>query len=445
MKTKYSFLVGVFAVAVLLLGNLSPATTPPASASTLGIIPTSNGNYQQWSTSGAGSAYTLVDESSCNGSTDYVYSTTSGQRESVGISLSSIPNSSIILDISIVPCASYHTSGPSSMSVFYRWNGTNFDSGTYSLGNSTPVDLNPANFYNLGYSKTSTSTLEVGATVFFGNVRLSRIAAVITYVTPQVIWQKCTTQCDIYVMNSDGTNSSNLTSGTSTSDEFDAQWSRDHSKIVFSTTRNGNADIYSMNADGSSVTQLTSDTAFETYGTFSPDGTHIAFSRSVSGKYQIFTMNADGTNVTQVTNNGYNNEEPAYSPDGTKIMYDTDINGAYDIYVMNANGSGATRLTTDSHNDRYPSWSLNGGKVTFASDRDGDEEVFTMNPDGTSQTQLTSNTTYADSDPVFYADGNSIYFASVRDGNPEIYAMSVDGTGQTRVTNDINLDAGPDW
>jgi hypothetical protein len=73
------------------------------------------------------------------------------------------------------------------MNVFYRYNGTNSsDLGSYALSGTTPVALATSTWSSLSLTKTSTSTLEIGAIYTSGTkgARLSRIATQITYGLP---------------------------------------------------------------------------------------------------------------------------------------------------------------------------------------------------------------------------------------------------------------------
>jgi hypothetical protein len=55
------------------------------------------------------------------------------------------------------------------------------------------------------------------------------------------------------------------------------------------------AEIYSMDADGSNQTNLTNETLDDQYSAWSPDGTQIAYTQ-FGNDAEIFVMNADGSN-----------------------------------------------------------------------------------------------------------------------------------------------------
>lgn len=158
------------------------------AATTSALLPTSDGTYLQWTPKSGTTHYTQVDESACNGTTDYVFTTTVGNRDSFGVSLSSVPDAAQITQIDLVPCASKNTSGGSNstMNVFYRFDGVDSaDSGAYSLTGTSPTGKATTTFSGLSAYKGSSSTLEIGAVYSAGNrgVRLGRLAAVVTYTT----------------------------------------------------------------------------------------------------------------------------------------------------------------------------------------------------------------------------------------------------------------------
>lgn len=150
------------------------------------LLPVSDGSNTAFTPSTGTSHFALVDEATCN-TTDYNSTNTVGSRDSYNVSLSSIPNGSVVTAISITPCASRNSSGggSSTMNVFYKLDGvSSSDSGAYALSGTNPTTLASTNFAGLGTVKSSGTTLEIGAVYSSGTkgVKLSRIGTVVTYI-----------------------------------------------------------------------------------------------------------------------------------------------------------------------------------------------------------------------------------------------------------------------
>lgn len=174
-------------VALLAVSFFACSISLAFAATTATLLPTGEGTNLAWTPSTGTTHYTLVDESSCNGTTDYVSETTVGDRDSYVISLATIPDNATITTIAVSPCASRNTTGGGSatLNVFYRFNGNaSSDVGAYALANTNiPATLATTNFGSLSLVKKSTSTLQVGVVYSAGTkgARLSRMATVITY------------------------------------------------------------------------------------------------------------------------------------------------------------------------------------------------------------------------------------------------------------------------
>jgi Tol biopolymer transport system component len=92
-------------------------------------------------------------------------------------------------------------------------------------------------------------------------------------------------------------------------------------RIAFETYRDGNYEIYAMQSDGSNPTNLTNrPSSTDFHPVWSPDGTQIAFVSDRDGQFntEIYVMNADGSNQTRLTNNEAADRDPSWSPDGSK-------------------------------------------------------------------------------------------------------------------------------
>ena len=148
-------------------------------------------------------------------------------------------------------------------------------------------------------------------------------------------------------------------------DEFKPEWSPDGTKIVFyyrelvDDTRT-DLDKYTrqisvMNSDGTERTNLTENPWQDYWPSWSPDGTKILFNSNRDGSLHLYLMNPDGSDQTRITNlnafeatepysetNSYIDRRPSWSPDGTKIVFESDRDGNNEIYVMELDENLAT-------------------------------------------------------------------------------------------------------
>ncbi len=129
-------------------------------------------------------------------------------------------------------------------------------------------------------------------------------------------------------------------------------------KIVFETTRDGNAEIYVMDANGGNLRNLTQHPARDFRADWSPDGKQIAFISNRSknpeilvGDDDIYVMDADGSNVRNLTQHPGLDGSPDWSPDGKQILFLSNRDGGINTYVMDADGQNVRRLT-DYRRDR---------------------------------------------------------------------------------------------
>jgi TolB protein len=273
---------------------------------------------------------------------------------------------------------------------------------------------------------------------------------------------------EIYLMDPDGTNLRRLTENMF--GDFFPALSPDGKKILFESNRLrlaneplNTSDLFLMNTDGTEQTYLTRGSSV----TWSPDSKNIAFHASASGNglpttdnpgaattdSDMFVANVDDllarmAGPQNITNNGSDtiDNDPDWSPDGTKIAFtshpssDDPINPIHtEIYVINPDGTGLTRLTYNDYEERAPSWSPDGSRIVFMG-RVGTHpgipgskfEICVMNADGMSFVQLTDNAVF-DGTPTFSPDGQQIVFS--RNPAPQqMWMMNADGTGEMQLT-----------
>ncbi len=167
----------------------------------------------------------------------------------------------------------------------------------------------------------------------------------------------------IMVADVDGTNLKQLTEGPYFN--WTPRWSPDGRQLLFETTRNetpatsgggGQRDIYVMDADGKNQTNLTP----KSYGhnaSWSPDGKHIAYMKYGA----IFTMKSDGSEKKNISRSKVRDSEPAWSPDGQWIAFTRtpENSNAMDLWIMKSDGSEQRPVTFNegSTSSFSPSWS----------------------------------------------------------------------------------------
>jgi len=226
--------------------------------------------------------------------------------------------------------------------------------------------------------------------------------------------------------------------------DYVASWSPDGTQLAFNTKRDGNWEIYVIDADGSNPTNLTNDPAYDGWPAWSPDGTKVAFYSNREGDWEIHLMDADGSNSVNLTRTDGFDGYPTWSPDGTKIAFYTLRDGNREIYVIDADGGNPTNLTNHEATDVVPSWSPDGTRIVFQSYRESDDgELFVLDLETGDATRLTHG--FVAPSSAWSPDGSQVVFESNRSGNLEIYVIDADGNDPTQITHHPARDMNPVW
>jgi len=180
--------------------------------------------------------------------------------------------------------------------------------------------------------------------------------------------------CDVWVVNVDGSGALNLTQSPGSEDTMPA-WAPDGAKIAFSSSRDGNVEIYTMNADGTAPTRLTDAPEADLSPDWSPDGTLLVFARRATfDASAVWTMKADGTEPKELGAG----DQPVFSPDGARIAFVKEMDSNRDLWVMNADGSGASALVASQAGESSPSWQpVNAGENAPPVANAGEDATFT--------------------------------------------------------------------
>jgi TolB protein len=173
---------------------------------------------------------------------------------------------------------------------------------------------------------------------------------------------------DLWTVSANGATEDQLTD-TEIAYECCAEYSPDGSQVAFAM--NGHYDndpmsdyeannIFVMDADGTDVTQLT----FQDFPngdiqpTWSPDGNQIAYLHTTASSQDVYVMDADGDNQTPVTATAGNEYSPVWSPDGELVAVEL---GSEIVTVDVDSPTTVANLTMTTVQDQYASWAPAGG------------------------------------------------------------------------------------
>lgn len=245
-------------------------------------------------------------------------------------------------------------------------------------------------------------------------------------------------QCDIWTMESDGSNPVNITHTPEVS-EYGPVWSPDGLRIAFSRGDDYFRDLWVMAEDGSNQLNITNDPGWTFGPSWSPGATQLAFVRNIPGdhitaQFDIFVHDLDTGEQRNLTHSDFDELEPAWSPDGGLIAFSAvrltwDGFGAWEVVTVEPTGANELILTAPEgrhFEDRAPAWSPDGSKLVFMSQFNDPccepWDIWAMNRDGSGLTNLTQHPA-DDMFPSWSPDGQLIVFTSTRDGGWDLYSM----------------------
>ncbi|MEP6571051.1 MAG: hypothetical protein ABJD11_00080 [Gemmatimonadota bacterium] len=200
---------------------------------------------------------------------------------------------------------------------------------------------------------------------------------------------------EIYTAKPDGSDLQALTANGAYNAESTV--SPDGSRIIFTSTKDGDIDLYTMKVDGSDVHRITNRMGYDGGAFYSPDGAHIVWRAAYPmtaadtsdylsllhqrlvrpAKVELWIADADGSHAHQITHLGGANFAPYFHPDGKRIIfasnYESPKSGAFDLFLVNIDGTGLEKITTNPEFDAFPMFSPDGRKLVWASNRHGHE------------------------------------------------------------------------
>ncbi|MCH7780464.1 MAG: PD40 domain-containing protein, partial [Acidobacteria bacterium] len=252
----------------------------------------------------------------------------------------------------------------------------------------------------------------------------------------------------LFIIDTDGTNLTQLTNTTGGGDFRGATLSDDGSRVAFSYSGDltgGNPDgtweVFGIASDGTQLLQQTSSPIFSSeFPIISGNGSWIVFRYAFDEVWMVRWRQI--TPALLIEGRG-----ASITDDAQFVYYSADDSDNQEIFRIPASGGVATQLTFTSlplsnfspvvsgANARIV-FSASGGAHPGGSNPDGGSELMVMDADGNNIQQLTNNITTGagDVDPDVTPDGSRIVFGFGFGNSGYLFRVQSDGSDLTQLT-----------
>lgn len=255
----------------------------------------------------------------------------------------------------------------------------------------------------------------------------------------------------IYVMDADGSNTKQISSGAQIDDRHPA-WSPDGNTIAVDSGDATHREIWLIDVGSQRRTQVTKTGAIASFPSWSPDGKRLAFyvytpngatSGAFNGAMDVWTSGRDGSGLVRMTQNLASEKNSQctfachsvrWSPDGSRIAFsDGDLSRVLIMSAVATANASPQAITPEGERSHFPVFLSNGQLLYVTEHLSLDQswtDVWLQEPSATTQRDQIAQGILAQGPFEFSADGRQLLFASPRTGNFEIYSVTLDDEGK---------------
>ena len=230
--------------------------------------------------------------------------------------------------------------------------------------------------------------------------------------------------------------------------DFDASWSPNGKKVVFTSTRDRNSELYVADVGKGSVQRITRSLANDDQGTFRPTGKFLTFRSDRFRTAGIYRSKLNGDDCVLLVpirdGRGYPAATgmPSYSADAKWLAMVRSADGVSRAMVANANGEDSKPVTSYTNGEATVAWA--GKKLVFSASRNDQQDIFVANPDGSDERNLTPAVDGSwDADASASKDGELVVFARWREGQSDIWSVRANGSDLKQLTEGEAQDRRP--
>lgn len=220
----------------------------------------------------------------------------------------------------------------------------------------------------------------------------------------------------LWIMDSDGSNHEKLVALSA--DQYNAQWSPDGSKLVFTASTEEGTEVFMYWLESKRYAKISQLEHSPSNLTWSPDGEWIAFTMFVGGSELALVSAPKKPKGAQWAETPRVTTRLKHERDGSGYMEP----GYTQLFVLSADGGTARQISTGSYRHSGPlSWAADGKAIFFSGNRSADWEYDFRNSEvyridiATSEVTTLTDRVGPDNDPAVSPDGKLLAYTGYDD------------------------------